>query len=174
MDKKYDPGPCPLSFNPPHRLIIANLEDCLKGAGGTPGVLTVLKPLTLPSKEKLTATADQWIREIDALKLPDEKVKILLELLEYAILQRFPELTLEEIRTMLHLTPLDKTVAGQELIQMGRTEGLNQGELIGEIRAIQRILKQTESPREELISRLCDTEGRRQGTPAAVPHPGGK
>ncbi len=75
VDKKYDPGPCPISFNPPHRLIIANLEDCLKGAGGTPEVLTMLKPLTLPSKEKLTEAADQWIREIDALKLPDEKVK---------------------------------------------------------------------------------------------------
>ena len=157
VDKKYDPGPCPISFNPPHRLIIANLEDCLKGAGGTPGVLTVLKPLTLPSQETLTEAADQWIREIDALKLPDAKVKILLELLEYAILQRFPELTLEEIRTMLHLTPLDKSVAGQELIQMGkeegREEGQAQGELIGEIRAIQRVLKQTVSPREELVQK---------------------
>ena len=157
VDKKYDPGPCPLSFNPPHRLIIANLEDCLKGAGGTSGVLTVLKPLTLPNQEKLTAATDQWIREIDSLKLPDEKVKILLELLEYAILQRFPELTLEEIRTMLQLTPLDKTVAGQELIQMGkeegRKEGQAQGELIGEIRVMQRGLKQTVSPREELASK---------------------
>ncbi len=143
------------TFNPPHRLIIANLEDCLKGSGGPPGVLTVLKPLTLPSQEALTEAADQRIREIDALNLPDEKVKILLELLEYAILQRFPELTLEEIRTMLHLTPLDKTVAGQELIQIGKEEGRKegqvQGELIGEIRAIQRVLKQTVSPREELV-----------------------
>ena len=155
VDKKYDPGPCPISFNPPHRLIIANLEDCLKGTGGPPGVLTVLKPLTLPSQEKLTEAADQWIREIDELKLPDERVKILLELLEYAILQRFPELTLKEIRTMLHLTPLDKTVAGQELIQIGkeegRKEGQAQGELIGEIRAMQRVLKQTVSSREELV-----------------------
>ena len=117
---------------PPHRLIIATLEDCLKGTGGPPGVLTVLKPLTLPSQEKLTEAADQWIREIDALKLPDEKVKILLELLEYAILQRFPELTLEEIRTMLHLTPLDKTVAGQELIQIGKEEGRKEGRKEGQ------------------------------------------
>ena len=118
-------------------------------------MLTVLKPLTLPSQEKLTEAADQWIREIDELKLPDERVKILLELLEYAILQRFPELTLKEIRTMLHLTPLDKTVAGQELIQIGkeegRKEGQAQGELIGEIRAMQRVLKQTVSSREELV-----------------------
>ncbi len=128
-------------------------------------MLTVLKPLTLSSQETLTEAADQWIREIDALKLPDAKVKILLELLEYAILQRFPALTLEEIRTMLHLTPLDKTVAGQELIQIGKEEGRKegrkegkeegqaQGELIGEIRAMQRVLKQTVSPREELASK---------------------
>ena len=124
-------------------------------------MLTVLKPLTLPSQETLTEAADQWIREIDALKLPDAKVKILLELLEYAILQRFPALTLEEIRTMLHLTPLDKTVAGQELIQIGKEEGRKegkeegqaQGELIGKIRAMQRVLKQTVSPREELASK---------------------
>lgn len=42
---------------------------------------------------------------------------------------------------MLQLTPLDKTVAGQELIQMGKEEGRKEGqakgELIGEIRTIQ-------------------------------------
>ncbi len=56
---------------------------------------------------------------------------------------------------MLHLTPLDKTVAGQELIHIGkeegRKEGQAQGELIGEIRAMQRVLKQTVSSREELV-----------------------
>ena len=55
---------------------------------------------------------------------------------------------------MLHLTPLEETVAGQELIQISRKEGekrgLNKGELIGEIRATQKFLKRPVTPVEEL------------------------
>ncbi len=38
---------------------------------------------------------------------------------------------------MIQLTPLEETVAGQELIQMG----VEQGELIGKIQLLQEILK---------------------------------
>jgi len=63
---------------------------------------------------------------------------------------------------MLHLTPIEKTVIGQELIQIGKQEGrqegiqegrqegekrgLTKGELIGEIRAMQKVLKRPVSP----------------------------
>ena len=79
-------------------------------------------------------------------------------LLEYAILQRFPQLTLKEVQKLIQLTPLDKTVAGQELIlfgikkgvKKGKEEGLKKGELIGEIRTLQRILKYSQSSTTEL------------------------
>jgi hypothetical protein len=47
---------------------------------------------------------------------------------------------------MLQLTPLEQTVAGKELIQIGRQEG----RLIGKIQLMQRLLKLTVSSEEEL------------------------
>ena len=82
---------------------------------------------------------------------------------------------------MLQLTPLEKTVAGQEVFQMGLKEGIregiekgrkaglkkgkqeglkeglkegvNKGELIGEIRATQRFLRLPVNALEELVSK---------------------
>lgn len=63
---------------------------------------------------------------------------------------------------MIQLTPLEETVAGKELIQIGERRGikkgeqaarktwLTKGEIIGEIRATQRILKQPVSPTKDL------------------------
>ena len=61
----------------------------------------------------------KWKAEIDFLKLSESTAEILIELLESAILSCFPKMTLKEIQKMIQLTPLDKTVAGQELIQIG-------------------------------------------------------
>jgi len=116
--------------------------------------LTVLKPLILENKNQLSEFVPKWKAEIDSLNSPEEKANLLEELLEYAILQRFPQLTLKEVQKMIQLTPLDKTVAGQELIlfgvREGKEEGLKKGELIGEIRTLQRILKYSQSSTTEL------------------------
>ena len=92
------------------------------------------------------------------------------ELLEYAILQRFKTFTLEEIRKMIELTPLEETVAGKQLIQQGMDQGmekglekgmktglekgmetgLEKGQLIGQIQLIQRLLKRPSSPTKSL------------------------
>ena len=81
--------------------------------------LVVLKPLTLEDKADLPEAVSQWKAGIDAMGLPDDRRKTLTELLEYAILQRFKTFTLEEIRKMIELTPLEDTVAGKDLIQIG-------------------------------------------------------
>ncbi|HAO23386.1 MAG TPA: hypothetical protein DCQ37_24835 [Desulfobacteraceae bacterium] len=39
---------------------------------------------------------------------------------------------------MIQLTPLDKTVAGQELIQMGRLEGRLEGRMEGRMEGIEK------------------------------------
>ena len=66
---------------------------------------------------------------------------------------------------MIQLTPLDKTVAGQELIQMGinegilkglekgRIEGRTEGELIGKIHLAQRLLKRRITPKKKLLEK---------------------
>lgn len=57
---------------------------------------------------------------------------------------------------MIQLTPLEQTVAGQELIRMGMNEGilkgLEKGKLIARIQIIQELLKQPLTPEEILIS----------------------
>ena len=56
----------------------------------------------------------------------------------FAIAQRFPTINRKELERMLHLTPIEETVIGRELIQLGkqagrqegRREGLTKGEVI--------------------------------------------
>ncbi len=50
---------------------------------------------------------------------------------------------------MIQLTPLEETVAGQELIQLG----VEQGELIGKIQLLQEILKRRRSSRATLAKK---------------------
>ena len=118
-DKSFDPGKPRLSCVRPCRLIRCYLPDLLKKTDGKASALTVLKPLVFKDRKKLPESVRQWDAEIRAIGLPRAKTEILNELLEYAVLQRFSDLTLEEVRKMIQLTPLEKTVAGQELIQMG-------------------------------------------------------
>ncbi|MCI0695446.1 Rpn family recombination-promoting nuclease/putative transposase [candidate division KSB1 bacterium] len=149
LDEKYDPGPFVLSCIAPCQFFRVNLIDCLKALESAPGTLTVLKPLVLTSKQELVEALPQWKDDIRSLNLPEAKHKRLVELLEYAIVQRFPELTEEEVDTMLHLTPIEQTTVGKQIF--GR--GLDKGELIGNIKFAQRLLKQPLSSKEELAKK---------------------
>ncbi|MBU1487461.1 DUF2887 domain-containing protein [bacterium] len=169
LDQKYDPGTPPFfSCIPLHQLIRVNLIDSLKTVEDKPGVLTILKPLVVLSKKELVAAVPKWKADIQSLKLPEDRTKTLIELLEYAIIQRFPKLSLKEVQTMLQLTPLEQTVAGQELIQIGlaqgmergmergREQGREQGRLIGEIQMAQRILKYPIASEKELAQKKME------------------
>ncbi len=140
-DKAFDPGKPRLSCVPPCRLIRCYLPDLLKKIGKKASALTVLKPLVLKDRKKLPESVRQWDAEIRAVGLPRAKTEILNELLEYAVLQRFSDLTLEEVRKMIQLTPLEKTVAGQELIQIGHIEGKKEGKLEGKTETALNLLK---------------------------------
>ncbi|MDM8522986.1 DUF2887 domain-containing protein [Desulfococcaceae bacterium HSG8] len=122
-DEKYDSDNRMLSCRPPCRLIRKNLADCLKGTGKKAGVLTVLRPLLLSDskkdRSKLPELVPRWEEDIRSLELTEHETKEVTELLVYAVMQRFSDLSLEEVKKMIQLTPLDQTVAGQELIQMG-------------------------------------------------------
>ena len=154
IDASLDPGNPPLNPAPPNQLIRRNLVDCLKSIQDNATPLVVLKPLTLEDKADLPESVGEWKAGIDAMGLPEDRKKTLNELLEYAILQRFKMFTLEEIRKMIELTPLEDTVAGKELIQQGINQGIDQGmekgQRIGQIRLIQRLLKRPQTPNESL------------------------
>lgn len=126
---------------PPNQLIRRDLVECLKFIEDITTPLVVLKPLALEDKADLPGAVDQWKAGIDAMGLPDDRKKTLTVLLEYAIFQRFKTFTLEEIRKMIELTPLEDTVAGKALIQIG----MEKGQLIGQIQLIQRLLKRPQS-----------------------------
>jgi predicted transposase YdaD len=150
IDASLDPGNPPLNPAPPNQLIRCNLVDCLKSIQDNATPLVVLKPLTLEDKADLPEAVGQWKAGIDAMALPEDRKKTLTELLEYAILQRFKEFTLEEIQKMIQLTPLEETVAGKQLIDMGMEKGMEKGHLIGQIQSIQRFLKRPRTPNETL------------------------
>ncbi len=168
IDEKYDPKNCPVKFVSPHRLIRLYLPKCLKTVQNRTSPLAVLKPLVFEDREKLAEAVPKWKTEIDSLKLPEGTNKTLTELLETAILSRFPKLTRKEIEKMIQLTPLDKTVAGQELIQMGiekghmeglkkgiekgRMEGVEKGKLVGKIHFAQRLLRHPVTPEKKLLA----------------------
>ncbi len=166
VDEKYDPKNCQLSCKRPNRMVTGNLSDYLAKLKGNTGALTVLKPLALSETEDLSENVRKWNAELEAMNLSEREMKLLTEMLEYAILQRFPNLTMKEVQKMLELTPLDKTVAGQELIQIGihkgkkegrkegrkegKKEGRKEGKLIGEIHFAQRLLKYPITPENKL------------------------
>jgi len=154
IDPSLNPGSPPLKPEPPNQLIRRNLADCLKDIRDNATPLVVLKPLTLEDKADLPEAVGQWKAGIDAMALPEDRKKTLTELLEYAILQRFKEFTLEEIRKMIQLTPLEETVAGKQLIDMGVEKGvekgMEKGRLIGQIQLIQRLLRRPKTPYETL------------------------
>ena len=96
---------------------------------------------------------------LERLDSPESEKRHLRELLIYAIVEKFSKLTREEIEKMLKLTPLDETVAGKELIQIGKSQGLQEGReegreegiIIGQIHMTQNLLKQEMTPQEEFI-----------------------
>ena len=155
VDEKYDPQDLPFSCFPPNQLIQVHLVDSLKKAGHHHKALMVLEPLVLEGREELAEKIPQWKATLERLDSPESEKRHLRELLTYAIVEKFSKLTREEIEKMLKLTPLDETVAGKELIQIGksqgREEGLEKGKLIGQIHMTQNLLKQERTPEEELI-----------------------
>jgi len=138
LDESYKPTRIPLACRSPSRLIVATLEDALTAIGDTPGVLNVLKPLLVEDLEEAARVAPTWVEEILGLGLPLEQERRLIELLTYAILQKFPILTHEEVDSMLQLTPLEETRAVKELIAMGEKRGERRGEKRGEKRGERR------------------------------------
>ena len=148
IDMRLDPGNPPMAPLPPNQMIRRNLVECLKLIEDNTTPLLVLKPLTLEDKADLPDAVAQWKAGIDAMGLPDDRKKTLTELLEYAILQRFKTFTLEEIRKMIELTPLEDTAAGKELIQIG----MEKGELVATIRTTQRFLNHPLTPKKILYN----------------------
>lgn len=154
IEPRYDPGNSPITqVEPPNQFIRMNLIDALEAIKQTPGILSVLKPL-VSNKRQIVESMQEWKDDIQALPYEDAEKHMIVGLLEYAIRQKLPTLSEQEVREMLHLTPIEETVPGKELAkrwrktgqQEGQKLGIRKGEVIGEIRMAQRVLKMPVSP----------------------------
>jgi predicted transposase YdaD len=96
--------------------------------------------------------------------------------LRKSYINRFPKITVKEIENMLHYTPIEKTVVGKELIQIGINEGIlkglekgriegvrkgvekgiEKGKIIGKIHATQRFLKRRITSEKKLLAKNSD------------------
>ena len=83
----------------------------------------------------------------------EEKINTLIGLLEYIILQRFPGLTPKEVEMMLQLTPIEKTVVGQELIQKGIAQGIQQGDSQGQLKRARKAVNDVLEVRFDIVPR---------------------
>jgi predicted transposase YdaD len=87
-------------------------------------LLHVLRPLVVSEANEVRRRASQWAAEIRESKAFTAAAQVrLLDLLTTLIVQRFSNMTREEIDKMLQLTPLEQTRAGQELIEQGIEQG---------------------------------------------------
>jgi predicted transposase YdaD len=157
LDESFDPGEFGVTCLPPCRLIRANLIDCLKKLeGSSAGALTALMPLALKTRAELNEAAPRWRASIQAMNLTESREKHLYELLMQVLVQKFTDLTEQEVIAMLNLTPFEETTVGKQVYGRGLEKGLSRGELIGKIESAQRVLRRPLSSKEELLTKSYD------------------
>jgi predicted transposase YdaD len=131
------------------------LADLLSASSPQSPLLHVLRPLVVSGVDEVRQWASQWAAEIRESKVLTAAAQVrLLDLLTTLIVQRFSQMTREEIDKMLQLTPLEQTRAGQELIEQGVEQGIEQGEVNILTRQIVRKFDVSEEVVEATLRRL--------------------
>ena len=131
-----DPGPPP-GAGPP-LCAVAYLDEVLPRwlelEPNNPYV-AALVPLIVPRAEDLRVPAPQAWQVIRAAPLAPPIRAILERMLEFWLMERFPLLTDEELRTMFPvLVPLEQTRAYQDIFAKGKADGEADGEAKGEVK----------------------------------------
>ena len=158
LDESLKPAVCQPALNAPSRFFSLSLPECLASIDEGAGVLSVLKPLVVEDVETLKREVGGWKEAVEALDVGEHITRRLLDLLEYAILQRFPKLSQMELAEMIELTPLEKTEAVKSLLESererserrGERRGMEYGILLGNIRMGQLALGLEPTPESEL------------------------
>jgi predicted transposase YdaD len=142
LDTAYDPGIETLGdlyHGDMPWLTTGVLSDLLPKVTHPSPALHVLEPLIVPTPEIIGERASNWIGTIQQTKSLDPQTQNrLIELLVQFVVQRFSQLTRQEIDQMLQLTPLEKTKAGQELMDIGFKKGIERGIERGMERGLER------------------------------------
>lgn len=126
LDKAHDPGLeslGPMENGSPDWLDKGLLIDLLKNLQNPSPVLDVLRPIVAEADE-VEEKAPIWAQNLSQLSPPFTGAQARLQqIFIQFIVQKLLHLSRKEIDRMLGLTPLEQTVAGQELIQLGQEQG---------------------------------------------------
>jgi len=124
LDKAYDPGVAQLGTmtdSPMLWLVSAVLPELLTQVTNPSPVLHVLRPLITTDEREIRRQVSNWVRDIR--QSPEFSRAIqerLLTLLVQFIVEKFSLLNYWEVEKMLQLTPLEETVTGRQLMQIGQ------------------------------------------------------
>lgn len=126
LDKADDPGLDtlgPMENGSPDWLDKGLLIDLLKNLQNPSPVLDILRPIVAEADEVLMQ-APIWAQNLTQLSPPFTGAQARLQqIFIQFVVQKLTHLSRKEIDRMLRLTPLEQTVAGQELIQIGHEQG---------------------------------------------------
>ena len=126
LDKAHDPGLeslGPMENGSPDWLDKGLLIDLLKNLQNPSPVLDVLRPIVAEADE-VEEKAPIWAQNLNQLSSPFTGAQARLQqIFIQFVVQKLIHLSRKEIDRMLGLTPLEQTVAGQELIQLGEEQG---------------------------------------------------
>jgi len=127
LDKAYDPGPemlGPLYPGSRSWLTRAVLFDLLEAVEEPSPILHVLRPL-VAEETTIRTEAAGWLAELRRTETVHAAHRERLgELLVQLVIQRFREMSRQEIEKMLELTPIEETRAVREWIEQGIEQGI--------------------------------------------------
>lgn len=129
-------------------------------------LIALFQPLIESNEQKVQSQAARWYNQLVSFPIDDRAKSVMLSVFIDWIMQRLQHLGKSEIEQMVisELTPLEKTKAGKELIEIGygqgkeqgrqegRQEGLASGIIVGKIQLMQQQLGLEVTPTETLIA----------------------
>jgi predicted transposase/invertase (TIGR01784 family) len=146
-----------LGYNSPYQILLdawvqrLYLEDLIPLTDLSPN-LALLRLLVIPDRE--ASGAAQSILSSSETEL---EFRRLLELVEAILINKFPRLSIEEVRQMLDLKEADssQTRYYQEVLQIGKQEGRQEGRQEGWQEGRQEMLRQETALILRLLTRRC-------------------
>ena len=131
-----------LGANPPYQILLDSwvhklyLEDLI-GVKDLKPNLSLLRLLVIPDQE-VSDSAKAILDDCDT----SAEFRLRLDLVEAILINKFPQLSIEEVRQMLNLKEADVTQTRfyQEVLQIGRQDGQQIGRQEGEVDIVLRLL----------------------------------
>ena len=123
-----------LNSNQVHRIYLEDLNEAVDSVG------VGLMQLIVADSAKTVTQAQALISRVQPQEQTNPRFATIIELIETIVVYKFPQLSREEIESMLGVSELKQTKVYQEALDEGRQEGRQEGKLEGEQSLILRLL----------------------------------